>query len=31
LCFHGPESCAWVYEATLGLAPCPTRLVALDQ
>jgi hypothetical protein len=30
LCVHGPEACAWIYQATLGLAPCPTRLVVLE-
>lgn len=31
LCVHGPPGSEWVYEATLALAPCPTRLVVLKE
>jgi hypothetical protein len=31
LCVHGPPGSEWVYEATLPLAPCPTRLVVLNE
>jgi len=29
LCVQHAEGAEWVYEATLALAPCPTRLVVL--
>lgn len=30
LCVKSNEACTWLYEATLKMAPCPTRLVVLD-
>jgi hypothetical protein len=30
LCVKGPEACTWIYEATLRMAPFPTRLVVLE-
>jgi hypothetical protein len=31
LCVRGHDGAEWVYEATLALAPCPTRLVVVKE
>jgi hypothetical protein len=31
LCVNSPGDCEWVYETTLRLATCPTRLLVLNK